>query len=504
MGNIQVKNLSFRYSDMTKSLFNRFSLNIDESWKLGLIGRNGRGKTTFLKLLLGKYVYSGEIQSSVQFKYFPQPIANPTAKTSDILKAITGLADNDLWKVQLEMDNLVLTDALLTRPFSTLSPGERTKLLLAGLFVDDGTFQLIDEPTNHLDMIGRQTVADYLKTKRGFIVVSHDRHFMDQVIDHVLSIDRAKIQLFDGNYETWQREYDRQNLAEHNEKRHLQTEIKRLRATADQVKQWAGQSENKKSKASYRGQKTVDLDKGFIGHKAAKVMKRSKNTLKRTESDIDKRKTLLKNVDEVVPLTLNYQPPYQKHILRLAEFQVCRNQKILNRPLTIDLQKGQRLVLQAPNGFGKTTILKALLGQKQLIAHGSYELSRTVKISYLMQNFETLTGDLPDYAANFDIDLSSLLNMLRKLGFERSAFSKNLADLSMGQKRKVSLARSLCEPANFYIWDEPLNYLDVITRRQIQALILAVQPTMLVIDHDQDFVKAIATEAPINLAKETH
>lgn len=503
MGTIQIKNLSFRYDGMVSNLFNSFNLNIDESWKLGLIGRNGRGKTTFLKLLLGKYAYHGEIQSSVRFNYFPQPIQNPDATVATVLTTISGLSTFEIWRLQLEMDKLGLADELLARRFSTLSPGEQTKALLAAMFTDDTTFQLIDEPTNHLDIAGRQIVAKYLKSKQGFIVVSHDRYFIDQVIDHVLSIDRSKIQLFDGNYATWQREFDRENLTEQHEKAHLQTEIKRLRGNADQVKRWAGQAEGKKSKQSkaYRGQKNANLDKGFLGHKAAKVMKRSKSTLRRTEKAIDDKKSLLKNIDEAVLLTLNYQPPYQNHLLMVSGLQVKRNQRVLNAPVTFDLTRGQRLVLAGPNGLGKTTLIKALLGERQLIANGSFSLSKTVKISYLTQNFEALTGSLADYAGHYGIVLSKLLNVLKKLGFERSAFTENLADLSMGQKRKVSLARSLCEPANLYIWDEPLNYLDVITRRQVQQLILAVQPTMLIIDHDRAFVKAVATQPVIRLKK---
>lgn len=254
-------------------------------------------------------------------------------------------------------------------------------------------------------------------------------------------------------------------------------------------------------KKAYGGQSNVNLDKGFLGHKAAKVMKRSKSTLKRTESAIDEKKSLLRNIDDVAPLTLNYKQPHQDHILLLNDFQVQRNHNILNEPITFDLTKGQRLVLEGPNGFGKTTMIKAILGEKRLIARGSLSFSRTVKVSYLTQEFETLSGSIEAYAKHHDVELPVLLNMLKKLGFERSAFTEDLSELSMGQKRKVSLARSLCEPANFYIWDEPLNYLDVITRRQIQKLILKVKPTMLLIDHDRDFVDAIATELPIELKK---
>lgn len=495
MGTIKITKLSFQYDGMLTNIFDQFSLNIDESWRLGLIGRNGRGKTTFLKILLGQLEYQGEINTNVDFKYFPQTIGDPSQVTQDILLRLAGLDESELWKIQVEMDKLQLTDEVLTRPFDTLSPGERTKALLAVMFTDERTFQLIDEPTNHLDVEGREVVADYLKHKQGFIVVSHDRHFVDQVIDHVLSIDRAKIQLFAGNYETWAAEFERENQSELEEKHHLQKEIGRLKSSANQVERWAGNAEGQK-KQSAKGDEHANLDKGFLGHKAAKMMKRAKNTLRRTEKDIEQKQSLLKNVDEVVPLQLNYQRPHQNYLLQVHDLQVQRNGLVLNQPLSFNLKRDQRLILFGPNGLGKTTIIKAVMGDKRLMAGGTITMPGSVHISYLTQNFEVLQGSIQHYAEEFGIELNDLLNTLRKLGFERAAFTEDLSDLSMGQKRKISLARSLCEKANLYIWDEPLNYLDVITRKQIQDLILKNQPTMLIIDHDKDFIEAVKT-APL-------
>lgn len=504
MGTIKIHELSFKYDGMLTNLFEQLNLNIDDSWRLGLIGRNGRGKTTFLKILMDQLAYHGQISTNVKFTYFPQTITKPEHLTQTVLLDIAGLDDSQLWQIQIEMDKLGLGDEVLGRPFQTLSPGEQTKALLAVMFSQPGTFKLIDEPTNHLDANARVVVADYLKSKSGFIVVSHDRYFIDQIIDHVLSIDRAKIQLFTGNYETWQREFDRKNAAEQAEKHQLKNEIRRLNTATNRIKQWAGNAEVEKSQNHYRGQGHVMMDKGFLGHKAAKVMKRSKNALNRTESAITKKKSLLKNLDEMPALTLNYQKPYQQYLLRVMDLQVSRNGMVLNQPLSFDLKPGQRQVLLGSNGFGKTTVVKALLGEKALIVNGTISWAATLKISYLTQNFETLRGPIDSYAKRYGIALSDLLNMLRKLGFERTVFAEDLSQLSMGQKRKVSLARSLCEPANLYIWDEPLNYLDVITRRQIEKLILDKQPPMLVIDHDRDFIKAIANVPMIEMKRPHH
>ncbi len=500
MGTINISNLYFRYDKMPNPIFDHFNLNIDENWRLGLIGRNGRGKTTFLKILLGQLAGSGEIQTNLNFRYFPQPVTNPGESTRNILMAITGLEVSYFWQVEVELDKLQVNPNVLNRPFSSLSPGERTKVLLAALFSDDESFQLIDEPTNHLDVEGREVVANYLQSKRGFIVISHDRNFLDQVIDHVLSIDRAKIQLFSGNYETWQREFDRHNQSESKKKHDLQNDIRRLEKAADRTKRWSEKTEGKKNQSSYKNQGHVNLNKGFLGHKAAKKMKQSKVIAGRTEKEIDEKQSLLKNIDDQAKLTLNFIP-LKKRLLQLDSLQVSRDGKPLNMPISFEVSGNRRVALIAPNGFGKTTIIKAILGDKELISSGDAKLALGIKISYVSQDFETIAGSIEQYAEQFGISLEVFLNGLRKLGFEREAFKHDISEMSLGQKRKVALARSLAEPANIYIWDEPLNYLDVITRKQVEDLIVEVDPPMLLIDHDVEFIDHVSNQEPIKLVR---
>ena len=191
MSMIRVENLTFSYPSSYDPIFENVNFQIDTDWKLGLVGRNGRGKTTFLNLLLGRYEYQGKIQASVQFDYFPYGICDKNRPTKEILSEICPSAED--WELLRELSYLEVREEVLGRPFFTLSNGEQTKVLLAALFLNDGHFLLIDEPTNHLDMKARQTVAAYLKRKKGFILVSHDRCFLDGCADHILSINRRDI-----------------------------------------------------------------------------------------------------------------------------------------------------------------------------------------------------------------------------------------------------------------------------------------------------------------------
>ena len=201
MSMIRVANVTFGYDTSSENVFENISFQADTSWKLGLIGRNGKGKTTLLHLLEGKYPYKGEIQTSMPFQYFPFHAGNQERNTIDVLEDMD--PQYEFWKILREMNLLGIPEDVLFRPYETLSCGERTKIQLAVLFAGENSFLLLDEPTNHLDVEGRESVARYLSGKQGFILVSHDRAFLDQCVDHILAINRNSIQLQKGNFYSW-------------------------------------------------------------------------------------------------------------------------------------------------------------------------------------------------------------------------------------------------------------------------------------------------------------
>lgn len=209
MSTIQIKNLTFGYDGSLENIFENVSLNIDTNWKLGLIGRNGKGKTTFLKLLLDKYKYSGQILKTVDVDYFPFEVENKEQMAIEIVNKIAPNAED--WEVIKEL-NLLNTDCeILYRNYNLLSGGEQVKILLVSLFLKENNFLLIDEPTNHLDIETRNNLAKYLSKKKGFILVSHDRVFLDKVVDHIISINNESISIEKGNFTSWQENKDKRD-----------------------------------------------------------------------------------------------------------------------------------------------------------------------------------------------------------------------------------------------------------------------------------------------------
>lgn len=179
----------------------------------------------------------------MNFYYYPQAIIDKNIPTVEVIKNLAQLEDYDLWKIEIELEKLQVDVDVLQQEFSTLSPGEQTKVLLAILFLDESGFQLIDEPTNHLDIEGRKAVADYLKGKKGFIIISHDKSFLNLVINHVISLDRNGVSIYKGNFDTWQQQKNCQDERELSQKRQLQKNINRLKVTASERKNWALESE---------------------------------------------------------------------------------------------------------------------------------------------------------------------------------------------------------------------------------------------------------------------
>jgi len=484
MSLINVNNLTFAYDGSYENIFENVSFQLDTNWKLGFTGRNGRGKTTFLNLLLGKYEYRGSISTSVAFSYFPYHVTEQSILAIDAVDAM--YPEYEYWRLAREMAKLQLDDAVLYRPYETLSNGEQTKLQLAVLFSKENHFLLIDEPTNHLDIRGRELVSRYLNSKKGFILVSHDRAFLDGCVDHILSINKANIEVCRGNFSTWYENKQRQDAFELSENEKLKREIRRLEDTAREKAAWSDRAE-----ATKIGNHV--FDRGYVGHKAEKMMARSKAIEKRQNAAIEEKSKLLKNIERSDTLKIFQTPFHTKRLTQLKDVTIDYGDGAVCENISFSIQMGDRIALQGANGSGKSSIIKLLCGQ-EIPYTGQLWLGNGLKISYVNQDTSGLQGKLSDFARDSGIDESLFLAMLAKLDVPKAQMEKDMSSLSAGQKKKVLLAKSICEPMHLHIWDEPMNYIDVISRMQIEALLLEYQPTILFVEHDKAFCDNVATK----------
>lgn len=508
MSQITISNLTFSYEGSFENVFEDVNLILDSSWKLGLIGRNGKGKTTLLKLLSGELSgYCGNINIKLRTMYFPYDI--PTNKQNEPFISIYEDIDSNIeeWKIFAELNKLDIDIEVLYRPYNTLSHGERTKVLLATLFAIDEAFLLIDEPTNHLDQETRQVVKQYLASKKGFILISHDRDLLDGVVDHILVFNRKTIEVQSGNFTSWydnKKRNDAFAIAEN--KKHL-GEISKLRKASEQTNRWAIKNEN--SKIGFDPIKEHERNistRAYIGSKTKKLQSQRMNIEKRINREIERKENLLQDIEKIEKLKLTKLRPTKKVLMYFDDFSLKYNdaENPLFTKFKLEVKEGDRIAIDGRNGTGKSSLINFILGNlgvsevsssySRLISEGKCEITKDLIISYISQDTSHLKGDITNFCYEYGIDKSLFCSLLIKLDFEKDDFLKDIKDYSAGQKKKILIAKSLLTPAHIYIWDEPLNYLDIFSRVQVEDVVKDFDPTILFIEHDVKFKTTIANK----------
>jgi lincosamide and streptogramin A transport system ATP-binding/permease protein len=498
MSIISVNNLTYYYDGCDEAVYENVSFTLDTTWKTGLIGRNGRGKTTLLKLLTGELENGGAVNTKAEFLYFPFDVEDKNMSGSELVGIICPEVQE--WEVIRELSYMGTDCDILYRPFSTLSGGEQTRLLLCLLFLRDNAFLLIDEPTNCLDLDAREAIGDYLKAKSGFILVSHDRDLLDKCTDHILSLNRSDTEIINGNYSVWKENFDRKEANKLMRDKKLKSEIGHLKAAAERSKKWADTAEGRKIGIDpSKTEKSPDR-RAVEGAKAKAMMKRMKAVESRRQTAIDEKSELLKNREYIDTLKIPSIKAKSATVLSVQNLvpyycDYCDNDNgnALCKPVSFTLSDGERLCLSGKNGCGKSTILKIIAGA-DISYSGSIAKAPGLKISVLPQDTNGLCGTLDEFSEQLGVDAELVRAILARLGFSRRELIGRTENLSAGQKKKVLIAGSLATPANLYIWDEPLNFVDIISRIQLERLLGANTPTMLLAEHDRYFCENTGTK----------
>lgn len=495
MSIISVNNFTYYYDGCDEAVYENASFTLDTTWKTGLIGRNGRGKTTLLKLLTGELENGGAVNTKAEFLYFPFDVEDKNMSGSELIGIICPEVLE--WEVIRELSYMGTDCDILYRPFNTLSGGEQTRLLLCLLFLRDNAFLLIDEPTNCPDLDAREAIGDYLKTKSGFILVSHDRDLLDKCTDHILSLNRSDTEIINGNYSVWKENFDRKEANELMRDKKLKSEIGHLKAAAERSKKWADTAESRKIGIDpTKTEKSPDR-RAVEGAKAKAMMKRMKAVESRRQTAIDEKSELLKNREYIDTLKIPSIKAKSATVLSVQNLvpYYCDNgdSNAICEPVSFTLSDGERLCLSGKNGCGKSTILKIIAGA-DISYSGSIAKAPGLKISVLPQDTNGLCGTLDEFSERLGVDAELVRAILAKLGFSRRELIGRTENLSAGQKKKVLIAGSLATPANLYIWDEPLNFVDIISRIQLERLLGANTPTMLLAEHDRYFCENTGTK----------
>ena len=513
---MQIKNLTMSFGN--QELFNNININIDDYEKVGIVGLNGAGKSTFLKIVYGQIAPDkGKviIKNNTRVAYLPQVIkdeipeenitvfdflllgrpidklnkeleklyieisSEEESKLNDLYKKINIInqeleywesysAENTLLKI---IDGMNIDDNLLEKPINTLSGGQKSKIAFARLLYSKPEIILLDEPTNHLDIDTKEYIINYIKNyKGGVYVISHDIEFLNEVTTKTLFLDKRlkTFELFNGNYDKFKKVIDHHELEIERKIEKQQEEEIKLRKI---IEKYTNSSGNRKKMAQDREKKLEKL----LKDKITSPVKSKELNLK---ININREST--KYPLTVNKLSFKYDKSSKRYILHNLSF---------------SLSKGEKFLIVGVNGVGKSTLLKLIMN-RLTPDKGEIIIGDKTDLGYYAQEHELLDNNksIIDNFNDIDISTKELRNVLGRFLFYEDDVYKKVSILSPGERSRLSLAKLSLTGANLLVLDEPTNHLDPETQKIIANTFKTFKGTMLVVSHNPEFVDNLGIE----------
>ncbi|MDD4753566.1 MAG: ABC-F type ribosomal protection protein [Desulfitobacteriaceae bacterium] len=491
------ENLSKGYAG--KTVFEKINGKINSEDKIGLLGTNGVGKTTLVKLLSGKeksdygnihYAASLKIFYGEQYPEFAAGVSvyNEVYQTIETnggqlkfkeIKDANALTKRSLNKIGLDQ-------RLWQQEARSLSGGEKTKLLLTKVIVSDFDLLILDEPTNHLDTESCQWLEDYLNSlNKPILIISHDRYFLDNVVNKIWELTFKKLREHPGNYSEYkiQKENEEKNTQKEYEKQEVQ--IQDLKRMVHDRKNWyasahksAGQDDFYRAKAK----------------KHTSVMRAKQRELERLENNrIAKPQKVVSPAFEIINKGFAERklPPI---LIRAQNLSKKFGNRIIMQNVSLNIRRGDKIALLGGNGVGKTTLLKIITNLDKDY-QGAVTTNPSLKISYFAQELSDLSGDrtiLDDVLTLGGVRVDEARLLLASLLIRGNDVYKKISNLSMGEKCRVIFAKLILSGPDLLILDEPTNYLDIISREKMEEVLEDFQGSMLFVSHDRYFTKRLA------------
>ncbi|MGM0124371.1 hypothetical protein IGI37_001748 [Enterococcus sp. AZ194] len=504
---IQVNQVTKNYGGMP--VLENSSLEIHEGRKVGLIGNNGSGKSTLLKIMVGRVgVDSGSVsrKKNLVISYVQQlPKESSQSVYSYLLESFpeiqeirdslryfeTLFAEQEVTEKQLlrygqvqeqyeAIGGYTLEDRLdtmlkgmnfqqkKTAALSTLSGGEKVLVEMIRILLTEADVYLLDEPTNHLDKEAMNWLESFIRnSKKTFIIVSHDRYFLDEVVQEIIEIEDGQLRLYRGNYSFYKKEKQLQEEKLAKDYALQQKEIQKMMAAIRRFRQWGNEADNEKF-----FKKAKELE-----HRLAKMQ--------RVKRPATERRT--------IHGTLIESARSGKEVVKVENLWKFYGEQVLFEEASCTIYFKDRLNLDGKNGSGKTSFIQMLLGQEEA-DEGSIKVGDSVTIGYLPQKivYKEDNQRLLDYFSEVEGTQEMLRRILAKYNFFGEDVFKRLKDLSGGERVRLELAKLMQQSFNFLILDEPTNHLDIDSREEIEEIIQNYGGTILLVSHDRYFVQKIA------------
>lgn len=501
------------------------SFTISPGEKVGLVGPNGSGKTTLLKIILrqvepdrGNVTIAGD----PEFGYVRQDVVDDEgltvgkallgemeeleARLAQLRKEIAASPDDEGELAKYE----VLEEELNTRfgngyrnrcektlgqfgfkpdrykaKVNLLSPGERARLELARVLIREPDVLILDEPTNFLDIPQRVWLENFLEEFRGTVlVVSHDRVFLDQVVNRIFELRHARLTIYEGDYDDYEFAREQERAKQEHEHDVQQKEIRKLERVAGERKTWSARREKTKTSAG---------DSGFVSHRAAKMAKRAKHAEKRVEQMIEAHEAKKPFVEKRPrPVLVTEALPDKRAVLAKGLTKSFNGRTVIGGA-SFEIRTGERVALVGPNGAGKTVLLRMLVDELKP-DKGEVQIGAGTQVGYFPQDIVSLNlkkTALEEVMAS-GADQETARTVLGTLLLPRAFAEKKLSELSAGERSKTLLARILAGGANLLVLDEPTNHLDIDALMALEGLLSNAPVGVLFASHDRALLTKLA------------
>ncbi len=504
----------------TDVILEKITFNMEEKEKAAIVGVNGAGKTTLFKIITGESTYdSGDvyIKKDISLGYLKQNAMPNSDDTiyNEMLSVFKNLieTENELRQMEHEMSSLKGTELEehmkkysdlqyqfelmdgysyksrikgvlkglgfseedFERPVNSLSGGQKTRVYLGSLLLSNPDLLLLDEPTNHLDIESVTWLEEFLKSYTGAVlIISHDRYFLDKIVTKTIEIENKKSHVYEGNYSFYAKNKEINRQIEQHHYIQQQREIKRQEEVIAKLK-------------SFNREKSI---------------KRAESRQKQLDKIVPVDKP--ENLPEKMRLKLTPKITSGNDVLHAEGLSKSFDNTTLFENLNIDIKRGDKTAIVGPNGIGKSTLLKILLGKAQK-SSGEIKFGTNVNVGYYDQeqhNFDESKTIFQEISDTYpDMTNGEIRNVLASFVFIGDDVFKVISSLSGGEKGRVSLAKIMLSKANFLILDEPTNHLDIYSKEILESAINNYEGTVLYVSHDRYFINKTALKV-LEMSKE--